>query len=113
MARQSKKALKQRAKNVQRPQQIQADARPNNGTALPKPSLQTSGKVGWSESNVRELEKARRIASADKRDGRKLNQNSEVDHIDRTKNYGFPAREGGRYGSHPLHDGFDDESGPE
>lgn len=33
--------------------------------------------------------------------------------IDRTKDYGFPARESGRYGSHPLHDGFDDESGPE
>jgi hypothetical protein len=23
---------------------------------------------------------------------------------------GFPARENGRYGSHPLHDRFDDES---
>ncbi len=32
--------------------------------------------------------------------------------LDRTKNYGFPCRENGRYGSHPSHDGFDDESKP-
>ena len=35
-----------------------------------------------------------------------------VENIDATKNYGFPARESGRYGSHPSHDGFDDESKP-
>jgi len=33
--------------------------------------------------------------------------------LDATKNYGYPAREAGRYGSHPSHDGFGDESGPE
>jgi hypothetical protein len=32
--------------------------------------------------------------------------------LDSTKNYGYPARETGRYGSHPSHDGFDDESKP-
>jgi hypothetical protein len=32
--------------------------------------------------------------------------------LDATKNYGYPARESGRYGSHPSHDGFDDESKP-
>jgi hypothetical protein len=32
--------------------------------------------------------------------------------LDRTKDYGFPSRENGRYGSHPSHDGFDDESKP-
>ena len=32
--------------------------------------------------------------------------------LDRTKDYGVPAREKGRYGSHPSHDGFDDESKP-
>lgn len=32
--------------------------------------------------------------------------------LDSTKNYGFPCRENGRYGSHPSHDGFDDESSP-
>jgi len=32
--------------------------------------------------------------------------------IDATKNYGYPAREAGRYGSHPSHDGFDGESKP-
>jgi hypothetical protein len=32
--------------------------------------------------------------------------------LDATKDYGYPARETGRYGSHPSHDGFDDESKP-
>ena len=30
--------------------------------------------------------------------------------LDATKGIGFPVREAGRYGSHPSHDGFDDES---
>lgn len=33
--------------------------------------------------------------------------------LDATKLYAHPYREQGRYGSHPSHDGFDDESGPE
>jgi hypothetical protein len=32
--------------------------------------------------------------------------------IDATRNIGYPAREQGRYGSHPTHDGFGDESEP-
>ncbi len=32
--------------------------------------------------------------------------------LDATKGMGYPARESGRYGSHPSHDGFDDESEP-
>lgn len=34
------------------------------------------------------------------------------DNLDATKNRGYPAREEGRYGSYPSHDGFDDESNP-
>jgi hypothetical protein len=34
------------------------------------------------------------------------------DNLDATKNRGYPAREDGRYGSYPSHDGFDDESKP-
>jgi hypothetical protein len=34
------------------------------------------------------------------------------DKLDATKNCGYPAREEGRYGSYPSHDGFDDESKP-
>jgi hypothetical protein len=30
--------------------------------------------------------------------------------LDHTKPYAHPCREHGRYGSHPSHDGFDDES---
>jgi hypothetical protein len=32
--------------------------------------------------------------------------------LDATKDIGYPVRETGRYGSHPSHDGFDDESEP-
>ena len=32
--------------------------------------------------------------------------------LDATKLYAHPCREQGRYGSHPSHDSFDDESGP-
>jgi hypothetical protein len=32
--------------------------------------------------------------------------------LDATRNMGYPAREGGKYGSHPAHDRFDDESEP-
>lgn len=31
---------------------------------------------------------------------------------DATKDIGYPVRETGKYGSHPSHDGFDDESDP-
>src|SRR5262249_38627583 len=34
------------------------------------------------------------------------------DNLDATKNYGYPVREDGRYGSYPSHHGFDDESKP-
>jgi hypothetical protein len=36
-----------------------------------------------------------------------------VEPIDATKLYAHSFRENGKYGSHPLHDGMDDESGPE
>jgi hypothetical protein len=35
-----------------------------------------------------------------------------VPRIDATKGIGYPVREHGPYGSHPMHDDFDDESGP-
>src|ERR1700677_2559330 len=35
------------------------------------------------------------------------------DPIDATKLYGFPCSANGKFGSHPLHDGMDDESGPD
>jgi len=51
--------------------------------------------------------------SRERQKSRAYDQVGERDRLDRTKNYGFPAREQGRYGSHSAHDGFDDESGPE
>jgi len=50
--------------------------------------------------------------SRDGQRSRAYDQVSGRDRLDRTKNYGFPSRELGRYGSHSAHDGFDDESGP-
>jgi hypothetical protein len=41
-----------------------------------------------------------------------VEQHSWSDNLDATKNRGYPAREEGRYGSYPSHDGFDDESEP-
>ena len=35
-----------------------------------------------------------------------------VDPLDATRHMGHFAREGARFGSHPIHDRFDDESGP-
>jgi len=35
------------------------------------------------------------------------------DRLDHTKGYAHPCRESGKYGSHSMHDGFDDESGPD
>lgn len=34
-------------------------------------------------------------------------------HMDHTRGYAHGARENGRFGSHPSHDGFDDRSGPD
>lgn len=50
--------------------------------------------------------------SADARKQRSYDQVSGRDRLDKSRNYGYPARETGRFGSHPGHDGFDDESGP-
>ena len=33
--------------------------------------------------------------------------------MDATKNIGYPVREHGPYGSHPMHDPFDDDAGPD
>ena len=46
------------------------------------------------------------------RDGTKLVAPRDKN-LDVTKPYAHAYRETGRYGSHPSHDGFDDESGPE
>lgn len=40
-------------------------------------------------------------------------QANALDPIDATRLYAHSFRENGKYGSHPLHDGMDDESGPE
>ncbi|MBI2090391.1 MAG: hypothetical protein HYT78_16895 [Deltaproteobacteria bacterium] len=42
--------------------------------------------------------------------GEEIEAPASVPNLDATKGIGYPARETGRYGSHPSHDGFDDES---
>ena len=42
-----------------------------------------------------------------------LELDSRYSTMDATKNIGYPVREHGPYGSHPMHDDFDDESGPD
>jgi hypothetical protein len=40
-------------------------------------------------------------------------QVNSLERRDKTRPYAHAFRENGRFGSHPIHDGFDDESGPE
>jgi hypothetical protein len=42
-----------------------------------------------------------------------VEQDSPNSRMDATKDMGYPVREHGPYGSHPMHDDFDDESGPD
>jgi hypothetical protein len=51
-------------------------------------------------------------ASPEGRKQRSYEQVSGRDRLDKSKGYAHPYRETGRFGSHPIHDGFDDESGP-
>jgi len=59
------------------------------------------------------------IAEADAPSERERAKSGEVEleaadsRIDATKDIGYPVREHGPYGSHPMHDDFDDESGPD
>jgi hypothetical protein len=54
------------------------------------------------------------IAEAKRADPRSsFAQANSIDRIDATRPYAHSFRENGKYGSHPLHDGMDDESGPD
>jgi hypothetical protein len=44
------------------------------------------------------------------KEGNEIEPPAWSNNLDATKNIGYPARETGRYGSYPSHDGFDDES---
>jgi hypothetical protein len=46
------------------------------------------------------------------KDGEEIEAPAWWNNSDATKGIGYPAREEGKYGSHPSHDGFDDESEP-
>jgi hypothetical protein len=67
------------------------------------PALSVSAqKAHDSVAEPRKLDKRTRYAQVSGRDP-----------IDATKLYAHSFRENGKYGSHPLHDGMDDESGPD
>lgn len=42
-----------------------------------------------------------------------VEQHAGIDRRDRTREYAHAFRENGRFGSHPMHDAFDDGSGPD
>lgn len=50
------------------------------------------------------------ISARWKDQGAEIEPPSWSSNLDATKGIGYPCREQGRYGSHPSHDGFDDES---
>jgi hypothetical protein len=65
-------------------------------------------------SKTFEQKASRSIADAKKPDPRTgFAQANALDPIDATRLYAHSFRENGKYGSHPLHDGMDDESGPD
>lgn len=52
-------------------------------------------------------------SAATRLNDRRTKQNFGRDPYDATRDYAYPCRESGKYGSHPLHDDFSDEGGPE
>jgi len=95
--------LTSRIKSATRP------PRKESSIALRDVQLRERSKKRDDAANTREKgtpESARQIGNV------KVERPSWGDYLDATKNCGYPAREEGRYGSYPSHDGFDDESKP-
>jgi hypothetical protein len=78
-------------------------------------------KVGRLQKHLRKVHKRRPIrapkvvvqSSKDERSKKTILVTALDKNLDATKPYAHSYRERGRYGSHPSHDAFDDESGPE
>ncbi len=55
---------------------------------------------------------SQQVGSLRYKEGAEIEPPAWSNNLDATKNIGYPVRESGRYGSHPSHDAFDDESEP-
>ncbi len=69
-------------------------------------------KFEGAETNAAEIELETDTESARSTEGEEIEAPEWWNNLDATKGIGYPAREQGRYGSYPSHDGFDDESQP-
>lgn len=82
-----------------------------------KSTVKTSAR--WDEQRLKsdkmqEQKTVHSAADAKRPDPRtQFAQANSLERIDATKLYAHSFRENGKYGSHPLHDGMDDESGPD
>lgn len=80
--------------------------------SMPRPVSHNPKRVTNSDPSINTQELTK-VLPADHLSKDAFEQSVGIDRRDRTRGYGYPARENGRYGSHPMHDGFDDEAGPE
>ena len=75
-----------------------------------------SGRISEAAREIREMshqaDSSRPVGSLRYKEGAEIESPDWYNNLDATKNIGYPVRESGRYGSHPSHDGFDDESEP-
>jgi phage FluMu protein Com len=72
-----------------------------------------SSSAGHSSTATISREIPESVGTRDVKREKVYDQVSGRDRIDATKDYAHNFREDGRFGSHPSHDGFDDDSGPE
>lgn len=78
-----------------------------------KIKLLLSLKAGHSSTATIRREIPESVGNSKDKKRKVYDQVSGRDRVDFTKDYAHNFRERGRFGSHPSHDGFDDESGPE
>jgi len=101
------------------PMRQRVSSQSSNTTALgnsrPTPKAHQTGTAGQAKHQTtkpRSAENTSSSVSTREKGQIEVERPSWWDNLDATKNCGYPAREEGRYGSYPSHDGFDDESKP-
>jgi hypothetical protein len=78
-----------------------------------KIKLMVSSRPGVSTSKTAVREISQRRGTIGEKRSRTYDQVFGRDRVDATKDYAHSFRDHGQFGSHPSHDGFDDESTPE
>ena len=77
-----------------------------------KIKLMVSSRPGFSGSATTPGEIPQGVGTSDEKRKRAYDQVTGRDRIDATKDYAHKFRDHGQFGSHPSHDGFDDDSDP-